>query len=374
MSLDHALRLLAQDVVDGVPFRDKASSTPTFQDALEAHLFALRAAGRLPTPTCVQGHHTRLEQALASLDSPPTGAYDPRRYVRLELLDWITRQFHAEGGSEVYRARAALGGDAAALSDSDKAALVDRIAARMAERLDSGTIRDQLCSDSDLVTSAWNGRRHTLAFAGWEARIVERDAGRFLRLGSVSIPMQPVEAPGTLTFDMQLRDGTLFVGSDVPGKDLAEICTRARQEVDGQGLQGELSVTDTLLRERHIVAFGVRQTGLVFVPTPTGFFLATSSFGGEEGLPSQVSLSLDYRHLALIDAHALRENLRATWDEKDHAVEPRFQEAVKAFTGKKFKITPGVYRFIMPTNHQRCISQHGRDAAVILEARRVDQG
>lgn len=372
VDLAHALRPLAQDIVDGVPFRDGTDAIQTFQDALEARLFALRAEGRLPTPACLQGHHTRLEHALNAFDGPvPAG--DARSYLRRELLDWFTRQFYAEGSSEVHRAQRALPHGNATLSATDKADLADRLVERMAARLDTGDVHDQLYSTSVLVTSAWNGRRYCLSFVGWEARVVERDAGAVMRLGFVSFPMEPVQVPGTLSFEMQLRDGTLFVGSDVPGKDLAQGCIEARQKVDGQGLQGELSVTDSLLRARQIVAFGLRQSRLVFVPTPQGFLITTSSFGGENGLPGQVSLSLDYRHLALVDAHALRENLRTAWDEKDDVLQPRFQEAVQAFSGTQVQVPPGVYRFVLPANHQSCISRHGKDAAVILEARRVER-
>ena len=371
MHLDAVLTSLARAVVDRIPYQDPVCMTPDLRAAVGTHLRGLRAAGRLPTPAFLSGHRTRLEAALDALDG---GAADHTRqaYALDELVEWIVRQLYLEGDSIVHKARRLQEGKGTDTGDQHQEDLIARVAGRMAERLDSGTIEDQLCGTSDLVLSAWNGKRHTLAFEGWAARVMDNATAVHMRLRSTSFPMQPAPVPGTLAFEMDLRDGTLFIGSDVPGKDLADLCIQARQQADGQGLAGDLAVTDRLLRERHILAFGVHSGRLVFVSTPTGFLVATAAFGGEKGLPGQQRLNLDYRHFSLIDAHALRENLRTSWDEKDSEVSPRLEQALKGFSGTKVSTHPGRYRFVVPANHGMVIAHHGQDAAVILEARRIE--
>lgn len=334
---------------------NQAADGPLATHVLDLLLRAHRA-GKVRVPTGIAGHSMLLEHALRDLD---VGDAD-RKWNLERLVDWMARQVALDVDSQTHRAQRA---DAPLEGE----ALVRHVADLVARKAASGTFGDGLFNDTDLVASAWNGKRHTLAMTGWAFEVREPMAGASMRLGSVQFPVQPAFVPGRIEVEMRLRTGDLFLGADVPDAGLAALCTEMRQKADGQGLAGDIAVTRTLLGERQIAAFGVHQRSLAFVPRADGFDIVAPADTDR----ATNTFLLDYRHFALVDMHALRENLRENWETPNALVDARAQRAVQHHQGARFQVDPGVYRLALPANHQRALGALPNGDTLLLQAKRL---
>jgi hypothetical protein len=328
-------------------------------DAVRTALHTAVQERRLVVPEGISGHGTALGYALAEMG----GAAQGEAWHLDRLVGWMVRCVEMDLG--IFQSRLQR---AEPHQDSDA---VDAAVARTVEgRILAGCFGDTVPDTTDLVTSAWNGRRHTLSITGWKARVEQPVGGVSIRLGSVRFPIAAANAPAALTATLRLRSGTLLVGSDVPDAGLAQACVDLRQAADGQGLEGEIAVTKRLLGERQIMAFGVHHRSLVFVERPNGFAIVAP---GKADTESPNSFLLDYRHLAVVDSAALLANLAESWEEPAALTQAKHDRALAAFTGKRFQVAPGSYHVALPTNFERALRRERDGTVVLLDATRTTE-
>jgi hypothetical protein len=354
---EQQIKLGLQDILTSQTYPDLDS--PELEKLLEDKLRLASENGKLHIPKSISSHSMRLHFAIKDLKSKS------ENYYLSSLIQWMAKAHN----QDVYFEALKIKRENPSISFTNH---LEKLTKYGLNAIDTGSFGENFVQDSDLVTSAWNGKRCELYFNNWTAHVKFCTTSGSLRLGKILKHVAVAPIPKSITVEFKFRTGKLFIGSETPLKTLNDILVHERQKNDLKGLQGQLHATETILDNYQVVAIPVHQRSLSVLSRDNNIALVFNNNVNKVLKTETSNILLDYRFLTVADEDSLIESQRTNFKQTKEELTELYHQQKDVSNCIEIQVEPGVYKVTMPANYahelpERINFEQSKNAVLTLE-------